>query len=292
MSFQIIAHGGANNLEIESEERQEMCQRIVSESAIALSKGALALDVCELTIQALENEPVFDAGTGSYIQTDGTIRMDASLMTSELDLGSVLQISDVKNPISVARKILENPMHAILSGEGANNFARESGFISHDVYTDARRASYAAVTAPLQGDLTYSHLADVYVNHSASSLGTVGCVVRDHTGLIVAGTSTGGRKVCYQGRVSDSGLPGNGTYANAWAGASCTGVGEKIMRLSLARLLSFYVESGDNLNIACQKSINKLSEIHGDGGIIAISSQGEISYNHNTRYMSVAQAEG
>ena len=108
--------------------------------------------------------------------------------------------------------------------------------------------------------------------------------------MIVAGTSTGGRQVCYPGRVGDSGQPGNGTYANRYAGVSCTGVGEKLMRIGMARIIALYVELGDTLDHACEKALDKLAGIGGLGGVIAISHKGEIAHKHNTKAMDFAMA--
>jgi beta-aspartyl-peptidase (threonine type) len=289
VSYQIIVHGGAYDNDSDVALRKRVCGDIIAALEQDLSRGAAALDICERAINMLEDDPLFDAGTGSYIQTDGEIRMDASLMTSDLDLGCVLQISHIKNPISVARKILENPLHCTLSGEGANQFAREMGFASHDPKTPETRALHDKIVRKLNRDFSYTNIAAHYGPH-APSMSTVGCVVRDRHGMIVAGTSTGGRAVCYQGRVGDSGQPGNGTYADRHAGISCTGVGEMIMRIAMARIVALYVELGDSLDSACQKAMTKLAAIGGRGGVIAISHKGEIVHKHNTRTMDFAMA--
>jgi beta-aspartyl-peptidase (threonine type) len=289
VSYQIIVHGGAYDNDSDVVLRKRVCEDIVVALEKDLSNGAAALDICERAVNMLEDDPLFDAGTGSYIQTDGEIRMDASLMTSDMELGCVLQISNVRNPISVARKILENPLHCTLSGEGANQFAAEMGFARHDPRTPETREIHERIVRPLAGDRSYTNIAAQYGPH-APSLSTVGCVVRDHHGKIAAGTSTGGRQVCYQGRVGDSGQPGNGTYADRHAGISCTGIGEKIMRVGMARIVALYVELGDPLDIACDKALNKLIEIDGRGGVIAISHMGEIAYKFNTRTMDFAMA--
>ena len=151
VSYQIIVHGGAYDNDSDVALRKRVCGDIVAALEKDLSRGAAALDICERAINMLEDDPLFDAGTGSYIQTDGEIRMDASLMTSDLDLGCVLQISNVKNPISVARKILENPLHCTLSGDGANQFAGEMGFASHDPKTPDTRALHDKIVRTLNG---------------------------------------------------------------------------------------------------------------------------------------------
>ena len=289
MAYQIIVHGGAYDSDSDFALRKRVCGDIVAALVKDLSQGAAALDICERAINMLEDDPLFDAGTGSYLQTDGEIRMDASLMTSDLDLGCVLQISNVKNPISVARKILENPLHCTLSGAGANQFAREMSFASHDPRTPETRALHDKIIRKLDGDFSYANIAAHY-RPRPPSMNTVGCVVRDCHGMIVAGTSTGGREVCYQGRVGDSGQPGNGTYADLHAGVSCTGIGEMIMRIGMARIVALYVELGDSLDSACDKAMTKLAAIGGRGGVIAISHKGEIVHMHNTRTMDFAMA--
>lgn len=289
MSYQIIVHGGAYDSDSDFTLRKRVCGDIVAALEPDLSRGATALDICERAINMLEDDPLFDAGTGSYIQTDGEIRMDASLMTNDLDLGCVLQISNVKNPISVARKILEHPLHCSLSGAGANQFAAEMGFAPHNPRTPETTALHDKIVRKLDGDFSYANIAAKY-GPRPPSMNTVGCVVRDRHGMIVAGTSTGGREVCYQGRVGDSGQPGNGTYADRHAGVSCTGVGEMIMRVGMARIVALYVELGENLDSACDKAMAKLAAIGGRGGVIAISHKGEIVHKHNTRTMDFAMA--
>lgn len=291
MGYRIIIHGGLNYSSERNEEETDICKQIVNTVEHDLKQGANALDACEKAINLLEDHPFFDAGTGSYIQIDGKIRMDACIMTSNYDMGAVLQISDVKNPISVARKILENPYHTVLSGDGAMAFAKESGFPAYNPMTEETLNIYRGVVETLKNDISYRNLCD-HKETIQRLTGTVGCVVQDQNGLIAAGTSTGGRKVCYPGRVGDSGLPGNGTYADPFAGISCTGEGEKIMRIGMARAIAFSVESGYSLSESCRNVLNKLKSVDGRAGVIAVSRQGEIAYAFNTPAMPFALAEG
>lgn len=293
-AWQLILHGGATDRGApgRAEERASICGDIAEAIALDLKQGAKALDACEKAVNMLEDDPHFNAGLGSYLQTDGRIRMDASIMTSELELGCVLQISGVRNPISVARKLLENPMHCTLSGEGADRFAAEHGFAIEDLRTPKRIASHEEVMQALGADLNYANVARVYAEREVGSLGTVGCVARDAQGTIAAGTSTGGRSIAWPGRVGDSGEVGNGTYADRYAGISCTGIGESIMRIGVARIIALYVESGSDLRTACDKALQKLAGIGGRGGVIAISHAGEIVHAFNTRGMDFAVLEG
>jgi len=288
MSCQIIIHGGAHDLVSENDKRNTICQHIIDSLKDDLCHGADALDICEKAINALENEPLFDAGTGSFIQVDGMIRMDASLMTSDNQLGAVLQISNIKNPISVARKLLEDPMHVVLSGAGADQFAKEMGFNNYDPAIGKQKDTLQKVLKKLNGDLSYRNISQHFSSSFNDSLGTVGAVVRDNNGKIAAGTSTGGRKVCYPGRVGDSGIAGNGTFANQYAGISCTGIGEKILIIGAARLIASYVECGKSIVTACDDTIKQLKLIGGLGGFIAISQKGNMCAVHNTACLTHA----
>lgn len=288
MSYQIIVHGGANDLVSEEQNRKELCNEIVKKIANFLDSGKSALDACEYGIKLLEDDITFNAGVGSYLQLDGTPRMDACIMDSNLRLGSVIQIENIKNPISVARKLLERNLHSTLSGQGALLFAKEHGFNTYNTSTEKQLLNYRETINKLNNDISYDNVIKSYEICSSDKLGTVGCVVRDSTGTIVAGTSTGGLKVCYMGRVGDSPLVGAGIYANKFAGVSCTGIGEKIMRITLARSISFYKESGMSLKDAVKKGIKELGEINGVGGVIAISNSGEIVADFNTKTMSWA----
>jgi beta-aspartyl-peptidase (threonine type) len=289
MTYQIIVHGGANDLVTEDIERKEHCEAIVDRLEEMMKNGASALDVCEAGVMMLEDDEMFNSGTGAYLQTDGKCRMDASIMDSELRAGAVIQIENVKNPISVARKLLDKKIHSVLSGAGAHQFALEQGFASHNGATPKQIDIYKQNLAELENDISYSALENFYNSPKREKLGTVGCVVRDSNGLIAAGTSTGGLRTCFPGRVGDSPLIGCGNYANELVGVSCTGVGEKIMRVTLARTVSFYVEQGLSLQAALEQAMGQLEKIKGDGGIIAISKTGEIGYVFNTKVMSFAQ---
>lgn len=289
MTYQIIIHGGANALVHETDERNAECARIVDAVSAELGKGMGAVDACVMAVSLLEDTPIFNAGTGSYLQLDGISRMDACLMASDLRLGAVIQIPSVKNPIQVARKLLDRPMHCTLAGEGASQFAAEMGFPLTNTVTKKQTEVLLTAVEKLEGNIGYDYVLNNYEKTSRNKLGTVGCVVRDDTGLIVAGTSTGGLEVCYKGRVGDTPLVGCGNYANTFAGVSCTGIGEKIMRLSLARLVTFYCESGDDAPTACKKAMEQMANIEGMGGIIAIDGKGNIGAEFNTKTMSFAR---
>jgi beta-aspartyl-peptidase (threonine type) len=292
MSYQVIVHGGANDLVHEDRERKEHCEAIVRNLEQMLKEGKDALDVCEAGVKMLEDNPLFNAGTGGYLQTDGKCRLDACIMDSNLRLGSVIQIENIKNPVSIARKLLEKEVHSTLAAEGALIFAQEEGFPVRSVVTEKQVQVYLENMKYLKGDISYNTLERFYKDPKREKLGTVGCVVRDQEGYIVAGTSTGGLKTCFPCRVGDSPLIGCGNYANEYAGISCTGVGEKIMRVTLARTVAYGIEQGLSLKESLEKGMKDLEKLKGDGGIIAISCKGEVEYIFNTKVMSYAFRKG
>lgn len=292
MTYQLIVHGGANNLVSEDFDRRKKCEKIADSLEKMLIKGGNALDVCEHGIKLLEDDIAFNAGTGAYLQIDGKCRLDACLMDSDLRLGSVIQIENIKNPISVARKLLERNVHSSLCGEGAIRFAQEQGIPLYSGIIEKQSKVFLENLKNIKNDISYESLERFYAQKRAEKLGTVGCVVRDANGYIVAGTSTGGLKTCFSGRVGDTPMVGCGNYANKYVGVSCTGVGEKIMRVTLARTVAFGVQNGLSLKEALQSSMNELESIDGAGGIIAISHTGEVDFVFNTKVMSYALRSG
>lgn len=292
MTYQIIIHGGANNLIEEDAIRKQHCEEIADKIEQLIKKGKNALDACEEGVKMLEDDPIFNAGTGAYVQIDGKCRMDACIMDSNLKLGSVIQVSNVKNPISIARILLEDDVHSTLAGHGASLLAQERGFKLQNNVTEDRLMIHLRNMRKLKNEISYKNLTDLYKSQHGGKLGTVGCVIRDKNGYIAAGTSTGGLETCFPGRVGDTPLVGCGNYTNKYVGVSCTGIGEKIMRVTLARNVAFHVEEGMNLKNALKRSIQELEKIEGVGGIIAISHKGEIEYDFNTRVMSYATRKG
>lgn len=291
MKAQIIVHGGAWN-ESDSAEikmHDEACEQAAELGIKLLSEGKSALDTVEEVVKFLENVPFLDAGIGSNIQLDGTVRMDASIMTSDLQFGAALQIEMTQHPISVARKILDYGYHNILTQPGVNNFAREEAFPPCDMYTQKEMDEFMSYRKDVSRIMTYKQLVINYREAFKKRLGTVGCVVRDQNGMIAAGTSTGGLVVAYPGRVGDSGLPGGGTYACKSGGASCTGDGEKIMLILLTKTVTDFMKNGLSAQEAAEAAIQELAEIKGQAGIICIDKDGNIGAFHNTSYMAFAQ---
>ncbi len=242
------------------------------------------MDAVEAAIVVLEDDPIFDAGTGSHLNRDGRVQLDAVMMDgTTLEAGSVAAVSCVRNPIRLARRVLEHSPHMMIVGGGAEQFAREQGLPLCDPETliverertiwrqcreDPRRA--ASDFAP------------------ASVTGTVGAVAYDATGALVAGTSTGGTLFKHPGRVGDSPLIGCGCYADGEAGAvSATGEGEAIMRVVLSKTAVDLMRAGHSPRDAAEACLTLLrNRGRGIGGIILIDRMGRVGFAHTTPRMA------
>jgi L-asparaginase / beta-aspartyl-peptidase len=228
----LIVHGGAWRI---PEESVPNCREGVRHSLESgwkiLAGGGPAIDAVEAAIVALEDDATFDAGYGSHLTRDGRVQLDAILMDgSTLKAGAVAAVERIRNPIRLARCVLEKSEHMMIVGPGAEQFAEENGIPlcnPEELVTDSERAAW-------QRCLEDSHAVEHHVSHEQ---GTVGAVALDSTGRLFAGTSTGGTCCKHSGRVGDSPLIGCGCYADAeWGGASCTGHGEGIMRIVMAKM--------------------------------------------------------
>jgi L-asparaginase / beta-aspartyl-peptidase len=228
----LIVHGGAWPIPKES---FTACRDGVRRSLEAgwkiLSAGGDAADAVEAAIVVLEDDAVFDAGFGSHLTLDGGIQLDAILMDgATLKAGSVAAVERVRNPIRLARCVLEKSSHMMLVGAGAEQFAEENAIPlckPEDLITEQERAAWLRCRED-------SHAAE---HHASHAQGTVGAVALDSRGALFAGTSTGGTCCKHTGRVGDSPLIGCGCYADAeWGGVSCTGNGEGIMKIVMAKM--------------------------------------------------------
>ncbi|WP_207429533.1 isoaspartyl peptidase/L-asparaginase [Pedobacter sp. SYSU D00535] len=260
MQEKIIIHGGFFSESSDSEEvkvaKQNALANIVKE-AFEFLKTHSAMDAAVYAVSLLEDCDLFNAGLGSQIQSDGKIRMSASIMDGESKkFSGVINIEDVKNPVFVAEKLMSFE-DSVLSGPEALSFARQHGFSYFNPETSSRKQAYVKKLAESAG------------------VGTVGCVALDRNGKLAAATSTGGKGFELPGRVSDSATVA-GNYANDFAAISCTGVGEDIVRAALAAKIVTRVTDGLSLEDACNKSMQELKEFDGFAGVIGISSTGEI----------------
>jgi beta-aspartyl-peptidase (threonine type) len=279
-SLVLVIHGGAGTLRAEAEQSA----RAGVDSALAagweiLKAGGSAKDACERAIVLLENDPVFDAGVGAHLNRDGNAQLDAILMDgASLKSGAVAAVERVRNPIRLARRILEDSAHSLIVGGGAERFAVEAGIGLCDPKEFITPYEY-------QRWLDHSRLSPPRLPH-----GTVGAVARDLTGNLCAGTSTGGTFLKAPGRVGDSPLIGCGCYAdNESAAVSCTGHGESIMKVVLAKTAADLVSAGRDAQSAADGAIEVLSrKTGGTGGLIVVDRAGQVGASFSTPHMTWA----
>jgi beta-aspartyl-peptidase (threonine type) len=241
-----------------------------------LKAGGSAKDACEQAIVLLENDPVFDAGVGAHLNRKGQAQLDAILMDgASLKSGAVAAVERIRNPIQLCRHILEKSDHALFVGAGAEEFAVEQGMSlcdPLDLVTPYERQRWAS---QVKGELP---------------TGTVGAVARDGHGNLCAGTSTGGTFLKHPGRVGDSPLVGCGCYAdNESAAVSCTGHGESIMKIVMAKAAADFVAAGMDAQAAAENAVRVLStRTTGGGGLIVVDKLGRIGASFSTPHMTWA----
>jgi len=301
----IAVHGGAGvdpNLPQErQEEAKQLLTRCLNLGISSLRSSSSAIDVVELVVRELESDPLFNSGRGSALTENGTVEMEASIMDgSGRRCGAVSGITTVKNPISLARLVMEKSPHSYLAFSGAEAFAKQQGvemvdnnyFITEDNIGMLKLAKEANTIMfdyriPLAGSESCSAVVESPIQMNGLPISvyapeTVGCVVVDSEGRCAAATSTGGLMNKMTGRIGDSPLIGAGTYACDLCGVSCTGEGEAIIRGTLARDVAALMEyKGLNLQEAVDYVIKKRLD-NGKAGLIAVSNNGEVAYGFNS----------
>lgn len=293
MGFSLAIHGGAGTIlssamtpEKEGAYKKGL-ERAITEGSKILRSGGSAVDAVEMAAVSLEDDPLFNAGKGSVFNSDGTHEMDASIMDgNNLQAGAITQVSSIRNPISLARLVMDKSDHVFVSGEGAMKFASESKCAIEDneyFYDEFRYKQWQEVkdTDTFQLDHSKSRGKD-------HKFGTVGAVALDLHGNVAAATSTGGMTNKRFGRIGDSPIIGSGNYANNnTCAVSCTGSGEFFIRGVVAYDVSCLMEyKGLSLEDACDQVINhRLLKIGGDGGLIAVDTKGNIAMPFNTAGM-------
>jgi beta-aspartyl-peptidase (threonine type) len=271
----LIVHGGAGADPQEGrDELREGMRAAVAAGWAALGAGS-ALDAVEAAVSVLEDHPRFNAGRGSVLTSAGSVEMDASVMEGDrLTNGAVAAVTGIRHPVSLARRILESGRHSLFVGAGAIERARALGVPTCDpaeLITERQRQRLDAVLSAAGGG------------------GTVGAVALDRHGTIAAATSTGGTAGKLPGRVGDSALIGGGTYAESTlGGVSCTGDGEAIIRVALARRALEILKAVDDPRHACQVACDVLvEEGRGGGGLIMIDWRGRLGWAQSTPLMPV-----
>lgn len=297
--FAIVIHGGAGTIlrknmspEMEAQYKATLEEAIKVGHEI-LRNGGSSLDAVEKTINIMENSPLFNAGKGAVFTNEGKNELDASIMDGKtLKAGAIAGVTTVKNPINLARAVMEKSEHVMLVREGAEFFAKENGLELVNpayFYTENRYQSLLKAQEKDRIELDHSGGTSFYDPFiKDNKFGTVGCVALDKNGNLAAGTSTGGMTNKKWGRVGDAPIIGAGTYANNnTCAVSATGWGEFFIRNVVAYDISALMEyKGLSLEKAAEEVIQKkLTKLGGDGGIVAMDKDGNITMEFNTAGM-------
>ena len=283
VEFAIVIHGGAGTIlkenmsdEMENAYIQKMEEAINAGYNILENNGS-SIDAVEATIKILENSELFNAGKGSVLSNTGIVEMDASIMRGDnLNAGAISGVTTIKNPISAARLVMEKSEHVYLSGKGAESFAKyeDLEIVENEYFiTESRLNS-------LRNAKKRDSLAD-------NKYGTVGCVALDSDGNITSGTSTGGMTNKKWNRIGDVPIIGASTYANnKTCGISSTGWGEYFIRNVVAYDISSQMEyNNSSIQSASKKTLKKVKDLGGSGGVVGLDSKGNITMDFNTEGM-------
>ena len=305
-----IIHGGAGSMkkgsmtpEREKEYREKLAE-VVLAGYKALQDGKTGLDAVEIAIRMMEDSPLFNAGKGAVFTADGKNELDASIMDGKtLKAGGVAGLHHVKNPITLARTVMEKSPHVLMFGDGAEKFAKEQKIelvnekyfwtqkawdaLQRDKANEKPKPKGSSPKSKVQGPKSQGQSASLGVGNWTmdSKHGTVGAVALDNFGDLAAGTSTGGMSNKKYGRVGDSPIIGAGTYANNdTCGVSATGWGEYFIRLGVARDISALMEYRAMTIQAATDAVikQKLQKLGGDGGVIAMDKFGNMAVSFNT----------
>ncbi|XP_063049402.1 isoaspartyl peptidase/L-asparaginase-like [Engraulis encrasicolus] len=287
----IVVHGGSGACP------DELCRASVDGVKAAaragyavLEKGASALDAVEAAVRSLEDNPAFDAGHGSVMNAAGDVELDAIIMDgSTLASGAVTSVRNIANPVTLARAVMEKTDHGILTDRGASLFAEKLGIPTvptEALVTEMERKEW-------ERQKCYSNQVKEEFNTQWSN-DTVGAVALDRHGNLACATSTGGIRHKMVGRVGGAPIIGSGAYADNQSGAvSCTGHGESLLKVTLARLILFHVEQGRGITEAVEKSLQHMGErVRGGGGAIAVGPSGQWAANFTTVRMPWACVDG
>jgi len=297
----LVIHGGAGNIykknlpdSLEKAYRAKLQEALLSGYEI-LNNGGKSVDAVKIVINLMEDSPLFNAGKGAVFTHSGTNEMDASIMNGKtLNAGAVAGVRHIKNPIDAAIEVMNNSPHVLLSGEGAETFAKSRGveIVDANYFFTEKRFEQLQHAKEREKDQGFHHPEELYYK-----FGTVGCVALDKNGNIAAGTSTGGMTNKRFGRIGDSPIIGAGTYANnKTCGISATGHGEYFIRSVVAHDISALMEyKGLSIQEAADEVIHKkLIDMGGEGGVIGLDAKGNImmSFNSNGMYRGYIKNEG
>ena len=311
MGIALAIHGGAGTIlrsqmtpALEAEYRHGLETALKIGWGI-LENGGSSLDAVESTVCSLEDFPLFNAGRGAVFTHEGKVELDAAIMDGHnLKAGAVTFVKNIKNPVKLARLIMENTEHILLAGEGANQFAEQMGVKTEpDEYFFTEHRWLQLQEAMADGRVQLDHSSEVpspksqAPSQAAGSgtldlglgtkpIGTVGAVACDSQGHLAAATSTGGMTNKKFGRVGDTAIIGAGTYADETCAVSCTGHGEYFMLAATAYDVAARMKyKGLNLLEAAQEAIDRLTAIEGEGGLIAVDFKGNVTMAFNSEGM-------
>ncbi|HMT08934.1 MAG TPA: isoaspartyl peptidase/L-asparaginase [Pyrinomonadaceae bacterium] len=310
MALALAIHGGAGTIlksqmtpALEAEYRNGLETALKIGYAI-LESGGSSLDAVEAAVCSLEDFPLFNAGRGSVFTHEGKQEMDAAIMDGHaLKAGAVAFVKNIRNPISLARKVMEQTEHVLLAGEGANQYAEQLGIKTEPdeyFFTEHRWLQLQEALAagriqldhflnspPYEGGVAAASADGVVLSpDTIKPIGTVGAVACDKNGFLAAATSTGGMTNKKFGRVGDTPLIGLGNYADETVAVSCTGHGEYFMlgvtAFDVAARMKY---KGLSLEHAASETITRLTQIKGEGGLIAVDSHGNVTLPFNSEGM-------
>ncbi len=308
--YAIVLHGGAGNItpnnlsKKKQKEYKLVLEKALDAGYLILENNGSALDAVQKTISILEDSPLFNAGKGSVFDSQGKNKMDASIMDGKtLNSGAVTGVGNIKNPIFLAKTVMDKTKYVLLSGKGAEIFAEQNNikFENDDYFYTKRQADYLLKVQKRERDSKFAtndfknnkvSNKSIILNKSNSKIihkyGTVGAVALDKFGNIAAGTSTGGLTNKKYGRIGDSPLIGAGTYANnKTCGISCTGVGEYFIRTLAAHEASNLIQYKNNSAKEAIKEVihSQIANLGGQGGMIILDKKGNIAWTFNTKGM-------
>jgi beta-aspartyl-peptidase (threonine type) len=300
MSIALIVHGGAGSWRPGSDDDAiRGTSAAVAAGRKILEAGGSALDAAIAASVVLEDNPIFNAGTGAVLNFDGFVEFDACVMLStQSQIGAISGLQRVKNPILVARQVMEQTDHVMLTGDGATRFARSMGHVDYDPITAERRADWRDKKAKLQVAVGKDGKGAMKIrsflqSHPEYAGGTIGAVALDASGVLCACTSTGGVTMKLVGRVGDTPLPGCGTYASKFVAASATGTGEYVIRALATRQISDNVEKGMGLEASIGAVLDGLGrDYDADVGFIGVDAHGNAVGMHRTPHMPHAYFTG
>lgn len=283
-SYSLMIHGGAGSV-ADYTDAQAAVRQILESGQTLLQKGTSALDVVEHCVSLLENSPLFNAGRGAVLNHNGNVELDASIMDGRnLDAGAVAGVVGIKNPVKLARAIMEHSEHVLLIGRGAEQFAHTQKaieFAEHDYFVTPHRVEqWKAAKSTGKIVLDHTNLKDI-----EKKFGTVGAVALDQHGNLAAATSTGGIVNKQYGRVGDSPVIGAGTYAeNGVCAVSATGYGEQFLRTVISKHTAEIIryQHIDAQAAAAQGIAYLVEKVQGLGGLIVIDANGQCGRAYST----------